>query len=322
MHNSDIVVSIICNTYNHENYITHALESFLEQKTKFKFEILIHDDASTDATPTIIKKFAKRYPDIIKPILQTENQMSQGINVSKTFQYARAKGKYLAFCEGDDYWIDPNKLQLQVDWLEAHPRDIGCVHKYIVVDENENEKKIKTFGYYEKEGTYTLHDFETQELPSQLASLVCRNIFCTPGLAYPNKFDDVKIQGDIKLYLYLLAHGSIYRLSSVCSAYRFVYCKGGQSWSSRQIGIVKGYKDWKELKKLEKIFSEIYGKKISLYMRICNSAADAVINCMSHPSYTNLKNALIVIVHQPECIYLVIKRIVTKIQNIGKGGFC
>ena len=121
---------------------TNGLDPLM-QKTVFSFEILVHDDASTDSTPDIIKTYAEKYPDIIKPILQTENQFSKGINVTQVFQYSRAKGKYIAFCEGDDYWIDSNKLQFQVDWLEQHPQDIGCVHKYIVVDEDENIQNIK-----------------------------------------------------------------------------------------------------------------------------------------------------------------------------------
>ena len=98
----NICVSIICNTYNHEKYIAHALESFLMQKTDFSFEILVHDDASTDSTPDIIRAYVEKYPNIIKPILQTENQTTKGVYVTQAFQFSRAKGKYIAFCEGDD----------------------------------------------------------------------------------------------------------------------------------------------------------------------------------------------------------------------------
>ncbi len=113
-------VSILCNTYNHEKYIRDALEGFVMQKTDFPFEVLIHDDASTDTTADIIREYEKRYPDIIKPIYQTENQYSQGIIISKTFQYPRIRGKYSAICEGDDYWTDPLKLKKQIDALESH----------------------------------------------------------------------------------------------------------------------------------------------------------------------------------------------------------
>ena len=123
----NIMVSISCLTYNHENYIADALESFLMQKTNFKFEVLVHDDASTDRTADIIREYQKEYPEIIKPICQKVNQYSQGIKVSN-INYARAEGKYYAICEGDDYWIDPDKLQKQVDYMEGHPECSACVH--------------------------------------------------------------------------------------------------------------------------------------------------------------------------------------------------
>ena len=88
------------------------------QKTTFPIEIIIHDDASTDGTAKIVKEYADKYPDLIVPILQTENQYSQGIKPSQNFVFPRARGKYIAFCEGDDYWTDPYKLQKQVDfWM-------------------------------------------------------------------------------------------------------------------------------------------------------------------------------------------------------------
>ena len=125
---SDIKVSITCITYNQHKYISQAIESFLMQKTNFKYEILIHDDASTDGTTEILKEYEKKYPDIIKVVYQTENQYSKGIKIMQTFLYPLCQGKYIAFCEGDDYWTDPNKLQKQYDHMEAHPDCSMCVH--------------------------------------------------------------------------------------------------------------------------------------------------------------------------------------------------
>lgn len=119
-----IMVSICCITYNQKEYIRDALEGFLSQKTNFSYEVLIHDDASTDGTAEIIADYGARFPDIIKPVLQTENQYAKGFtNISGTYNFPRAKGKYIAMCEGDDYWTSPDKLQRQVDYLEANP---GC----------------------------------------------------------------------------------------------------------------------------------------------------------------------------------------------------
>lgn len=110
-------VSICCITYNHEDYIRTALDSFLAQKTDFAFEILIHDDASTDKTTDIIREYEARYPNIIKPLIQTKNQRSIKKGINPRFNFPRARGKYIATCEGDDYWISADKLKSQVKLL-------------------------------------------------------------------------------------------------------------------------------------------------------------------------------------------------------------
>lgn len=135
MNEENIEVSIVCNAYNHEKYIQKTLESFLEQKTDFKYEILVHDDASIDNTATIIKQYEKMYPEIVKPIYQTENQYSKGINVTTTYQHPRAKGKYIAFCEGDDFWTDELKLQRQYDLMEKHPEVNMSAHAAAAISE-------------------------------------------------------------------------------------------------------------------------------------------------------------------------------------------
>ena len=124
----EIMVSICCLVYNHEKYLRKCLDGFVNQKCNFKYEVLIHDDASTDSSPAIIREYEEKYPDIIKPIFQTENQYSKGVKISFIYQYPRAKGKYIALCEGDDYWTDPNKLQKQYEVMEQFS-DCGiCVH--------------------------------------------------------------------------------------------------------------------------------------------------------------------------------------------------
>lgn len=113
---NDPMVSICCLAYNHVPYIRKCLENFMMQKTNFPFEVLIHDDASTDKTADIIGEYEAKYPNIIKPIYQTENQYSKGVGVTRVYQFPRVKGKYIAMCEGDDYLTDPLKLQKQVDF--------------------------------------------------------------------------------------------------------------------------------------------------------------------------------------------------------------
>src|SRR5690554_4543980 len=135
MDNNPVLLSICCITYNHENYISQAIEGFLAQKTSFNFEIIIHDDASTDATASIVKKYEQEHPNLIKAIYQTENQYSKGIKPWPNFVFPIARGKYIALCEGDDYWTDPFKLQKQVDFLEANTDvSLTCTLKTVLKD--------------------------------------------------------------------------------------------------------------------------------------------------------------------------------------------
>ena len=128
------VVSILCMAYNHERYIETTLRGFLSQQTTFSFEILIHDDASTDGTQAVIRRWQEKFPSLIHPILQTENQVSLGVRPFELL-LRRARGSYVATCEGDDYWIEPTKLQKQVGFLEQH-RDFSCsAHNYFLYTE-------------------------------------------------------------------------------------------------------------------------------------------------------------------------------------------
>lgn len=138
------LVSISCITYNHAPYIRQCLDGFMMQQTNFAFEVLIHDDASTDGTTEIIKEYEEKYPDIIKPLYEEENQWVKGRRGSAVFNFPRATGKYIAMCEGDDYWTDPLKLQKQVDFLEANPEYVMCSH---CVNEYDQELNIISEGW-------------------------------------------------------------------------------------------------------------------------------------------------------------------------------
>lgn len=121
------LLSIVCLAYNHAAFIRETLEGFLRQETDFPIEVIVHDDASTDSTAAIIQEYAARYPNVIRPIYQTENQYCQDIPFS-TGLFARARGQYIAYCDGDDYWTDPRKLQIQVDFLEQHREYVITYH--------------------------------------------------------------------------------------------------------------------------------------------------------------------------------------------------
>lgn len=144
---SNIIVSICCITYNHASFIRKALDGFLMQEPPTGvsadepwYEILIHDDASTDGTTEIIKEYAAKYPDKVFPLYERENQYSKGhIADIDMYNYKRAKGKYIAYCEGDDFWIIPDKLKRQIDFMESHLDYSICFHDYKVYDEREKQ---------------------------------------------------------------------------------------------------------------------------------------------------------------------------------------
>lgn len=127
-------VAVYCLAFNHESYIRQTLEGFVSQKTSFPFKVFVHDDASTDRTAEIITEYANAYPDIIVPILQAENQYSKGVKIFRDIILPLIDTKYIAICEGDDYWTDPTKLQKQYDYMEAHPDCSLCVHNTKQID--------------------------------------------------------------------------------------------------------------------------------------------------------------------------------------------
>jgi len=126
---SNYKLTVLCTAYNHEPYIAEALESFVRQRTDFPFQVLVNDDCSTDGTAAIIRSYAQKYPDIIKPLIQEKNLFSKGLAAlyQEAF-YCRLDSPYVAFCEADDCWCDDLKLQQQVDWLDTHPEYSACVH--------------------------------------------------------------------------------------------------------------------------------------------------------------------------------------------------
>ncbi len=139
----DMMVSITCVAFNHEDYMHTTLDSFLMQETTFPFEILINDDVSTDSTVEILKEYEQKFPNIVKPVYQTKNQYSQGVN-TMAILFPYIKGKYVAFCDGDDYWVDNQKLRIQVEEMETHPEvDLSFHPSYKDVNGDRTEVMAK-----------------------------------------------------------------------------------------------------------------------------------------------------------------------------------
>ena len=157
--NEPLMVTILCLVYNHESYIRQCLEGFVMQKTNFRFEAIVHDDASTDGTAAIIREYAEKYPDIIKPIFETENQYSKGDGSLGRIMTAHTHGKYVAICEGDDYWIDPLKLQRQVDFLEGNPEYVLTYTGAYIVNANSEKQRWRYFLQKRYSGDVTKYLF-------------------------------------------------------------------------------------------------------------------------------------------------------------------
>lgn len=226
------LVSICCVTYNHEKYIADAIESFLMQKTDFPFEIIIHDDASTDNTAKIIREYEERYPKIIKAIYQKENQYSKGVSI-QSFYLKYLQGKYIAICEGDDYWTDPYKLAKQVNFLESNPNYIATAHNVRTINEHgeEVEDSINPYKIYPSH-IFTIKDAEQLKLPGQTASIVYRNIWPNTRNDIIEQYRSCRINGDIKLAIFLALQGDIYCFNDVMADHRKIISHG-DSWSAR-----------------------------------------------------------------------------------------
>ncbi|WP_341959010.1 glycosyltransferase family A protein [Pseudomonas sp. RC10] len=166
------LVSIVCPAYNQQAYVAQTLEGFLMQETSFEFEILVNDDASTDGTARIIAEYVERYPTLIRPFYHETNQYSQG-NSSVPRLFGQARGRYIAFCEGDDYWTDPRKLQIQVEFLENHPDYVLTYHDAIPFDTN-GQYPIQLQG--ELRGDATALELQKAR-PISTLTTVFRNVF-------------------------------------------------------------------------------------------------------------------------------------------------
>jgi glycosyltransferase involved in cell wall biosynthesis len=211
----DPLVSILITSYNHEKYIRQAIEGCLMQQTSFPYEIIIHDDASTDSSAQIIQEYADKYPELIIPILQKENQYSKAVRIMATLMVPIARGKYIAFCEGDDYWTDPKKLEKQITIMEKDPLISLCftATKWVFVN---GKKRDKIMRYH-----HGNHFFSSDEVIMRsggftdvVSTIVRKDIYQNIGSWF-----DLSPAGDVALYLLALMGGTAYYLDEVTAVY-------------------------------------------------------------------------------------------------------
>ncbi|MCI8466533.1 MAG: glycosyltransferase [Lachnospiraceae bacterium] len=234
-------ISILLLTYNQEKYIKQALDSIIMQKIKVPYEIIILDDASTDNTPEILKEYKRKYSEKISLYLRKVNNGFPTRN--GYFLLSKAKGRYYAVIEGDDYWIDDLKIQKQYEFLEIHQEYSACMTDLIVVDEKNNEIPLKVYERMEN-NIYTLQDFMHLRAPGMTVSFFARNNFDAEEYRILYKAD--RMMGDITTYMLCLLKGDLYQLNETMAAYRYVYLSGKNNFNSIHKGNI--YREYIQVK--------------------------------------------------------------------------
>ncbi|HEY0284058.1 MAG TPA: glycosyltransferase [Vicinamibacterales bacterium] len=228
----DVTVSICCLTHNHGAFIERALEGFLSQRTSFRYEVIVHDDASVDGASEVVRRWTERYPSLVRSIVQPENQWSRGVNPFAAFIWPRIRGRYVALCDGDDYWTDPFKLAKQVDYLERHPSCFGCFHPVRVVHDDDSQPE---FVWPNAAAIPELFDGQTLTLDDLLTT----NVIHAPSMVYRWRYHEDRYPGDLSkllmpfdwfLHIQHAARGPIGMIPDVMAVYR--KHAGGAWWEA------------------------------------------------------------------------------------------
>ena len=214
----DPLVSIRCTVYNHEPFLRQCLDGFVMQQTSFPFEAIVHDDASTDGSAAIIREYAEKYPDIIKPIYETENQYRKGTILKILDAAMHPKSKYVALCEGDDYWTDPHKLQLQVDFLESHLDYSMCFHRANTINHETGEENNAFPGKVFR--NIECRDYESTELFATWTVPTASMLYRKECQFYPLNHRYKCLYGDIVRVLSSAEMGKVKGLDLMMSVYR------------------------------------------------------------------------------------------------------
>lgn len=214
--NQPLMVTIQCITYNHEPFIRECLEGFVMQKTNFRFEAVVHDDASTDGTANIIREYAQKYPDIIKPIFEVENQYSKHDGSLGKIMNEHTHGKYIAICEGDDYWTDPYKLQKQVDFMEDH-LEYGLCYTNVLLFYDVSKQYGKFWGGPSEKFEFLLF---SNTIPA-MSVLVRTSLVCEYFLEIKPESKKWKM-GDYPMWLYVASKKKIKYLPFTSGGYRIL----------------------------------------------------------------------------------------------------
>lgn len=296
---SNYMVSVLMAAYNHEKFIQQALEGVLMQKTSFQFEIIIHDDFSQDNTANIIKSYADKYPNMIKPIIQTENMFSKGVKILSEYLIPFAQGKYIAFCECDDYWTDENKLENQVGILENNPDYSACSHNCTIVDEKNEEFHHAPYrllyGPY-KDYIHTIDYYWKYPgmMPGQTATIMFRrSVFDSLADEKRDAFFSIRANGDVKTCFLLLLSGYVDHTCEKMSCYRVVLNEG-DSWTAKMKGQNNFGRTFVSDLDLLNYAKNYFGTKVRLHYRLCRSSIKAIFLNLRRPTAQNRNEYMLV----------------------------
>ena len=264
MNDENIMLSIKILAYNHEKYISKCIDSILSQKTEYAYEILIGEDCSSDGTKRIIEEYEKKYPDIIKVIYHEKNC---GCTKNAYALDVKARGKYLAGCEGDDYWCDEYRIQKDVSYLEKNPQYVGVCHKVNVVDGDDNpislsdvSERVK-FWYFEKE-IYTLADYESWRMPGHGCAMTTINFFRRDDCDYSIVYRASTRVADRTHLLICAIEGDIICDNDIVATYRYVTTQNNYMSIQKK----KNFKaeEYAMMLRLEEWAAQVKGKEIDL----------------------------------------------------------
>lgn len=278
-------VDVVMLAYNHEKYITQAIESILMQKTDYTYHIVIGEDCSTDKTRDIIQEYYRKYPDKITLFLWKQNV---GADINSLVLLQSLKSDYVAVLEGDDYWTDERKLEKQISFLEADETYIATGHNVICVSDT-GDLLHRDFGFYpiKDEHIYGFEKAKRFELAAQTASLVYRNFLKDWNEIQWKSFFQCKANGDKKISILLGLQGDVFIMRDIMAAHRRVFA--GDSWTAKTTGRNLFWITYQFHKSIQQCVTEIFRMKISLEDNYKALYKASCIEFMENPNKDNFK---------------------------------
>lgn len=280
MRDSDIKVSVMMVTYNHGEYIEQAIQSVLSQNTDFKYELLIGEDCSTDNTREIAERYQMEYPQIIRIVRHNKNV---GALKNEAELRKRCRGQYIAVLEGDDYWIYPDKLKRQAEFLDCHPEYIGVSHNVKVVGEHGEKLPYRLQGFhFEKEHVYTRENALNFEMIGHLSGWMYRNIWDSLPQKELYKIRKCEVNSDLKLSIVLGLKGDVYYREEEWSVYRRRFA--GDGWSAQAAKMNMTLYHFERDVRLRNFLMECYGEKTDIEEKLLGYIVQGFVEFKRHPS--------------------------------------